>query len=226
MIPAERCDLRRMQEMFHDIAPRYDFITRTFSYGMDKKWKRDAVERTPLPPGSVILDLACGTGDFSRLAEARSARAISADLTFRMLAASSLDEPVCADAMQLPFASRSFDAVFIGYGMRNFPNLKGAVAEIRRVLKPGGTLATLDFFLPRNPLIRLLYLGWLYAQGAFWGLVLHGRPSMYTYIPKSLRCFVDRHSFAEMLSACGYRDVRVQSYVLGGIAVHWARRHS
>src|SRR6185369_6193977 len=102
---------------------------------------------------------------------------------------------VCADAGLLPFPDHSFDCVFVGYRLRNFPNLKVAVNEIERVTRPGGSLVSLDFFLPSNPVLRPLYLGYLYAQGAFWGLVLHGRPRVYTYIPDSLRTFVSMTTF-------------------------------
>ena len=120
-----------MRAMFHTVAPRYDFITRAFSYGMDKHWKRTGVERAHLPERPVVLDLACGTGDFSLLVSRLhpGARTVPVDLTERMLHLAhqrGLHNAVCADAGLLPFADASFDCVFIGYGLRNFPNLSGA----------------------------------------------------------------------------------------------------
>lgn len=229
MIPAERLETGRMREMFHTVAPRYDLITRLFSYGMDMGWKRLGVRGAHLPDAPRILDLACGTGDFSRLvSEAHpGAVTVAADLTHRMLQLareSDVDACVCADAMRLPFPDGHFDAVFTGYGLRNFPLLAGALAEIRRVTKAGGALVSLDFFLPENALLRALFVGYLYAQGALWGLLLHGRPSVYTYIPKSLRAFVSVGELNRMLAASGYGEVRWQSFILGGIALHWARR--
>jgi demethylmenaquinone methyltransferase/2-methoxy-6-polyprenyl-1,4-benzoquinol methylase len=215
--------------MFHTVAPRYDFITRAFSYGMDGHWKRTGVERAQLPPNARVLDLACGTGDFSLLVRQRypGARPIAADLTERMLQLArtrGLDQAVCGDACSLPFAANSFDCVFIGYGLRNFPNLAASLREIARVTRPGGLLVSLDFFLPANLLLRRLYLAYLYAQGTFWGLVLHRRPRIYTYIPDSLRCFVSIDEFSSLLRHTGYGKVSARSYILGGIGLHWAAK--
>jgi demethylmenaquinone methyltransferase/2-methoxy-6-polyprenyl-1,4-benzoquinol methylase len=218
-----------MRAMFSTIAPRYDFITRTFSYGMDRRWKRMGVERAPLPAQPVVLDLASGTGDFSLLVRSRypGARTVAVDLTERMLQLArgrGLPDAVCGDAGRLPFADASFDCVFIGYGLRNFPNLAVAVGEIERVTRPGGLLVSLDFFLPANIILRHGYLAYLYAQGAFWGLVLHGRPRVYTYIPDSLRSFVSVDDFSSMLRGAGYGQVDARKYILGGIGVHWAAK--
>jgi demethylmenaquinone methyltransferase/2-methoxy-6-polyprenyl-1,4-benzoquinol methylase len=216
-----------MREMFHTVAPRYDFITRVFSYGMDRRWKRAGLNLAHLPPHPVVLDLACGTGDFSSLVSQQYAgsKAIAVDLTERMLQLArtrGLRYTVCGDAGLLPFPDGCFDCVFIGYGLRNFPNLKMAVGEIERVTRPGGVLVSLDFFLPANPMLRKLYVSYLYAQGTFWGILLHGRPRVYTYIPDSLRSFVSIDDFSSLLRRAGYRQVSARSYVLGGIGLHWA----
>lgn len=215
-----------MREMFATIAPRYDFITRAFSYGMDPRWKRVALDRTALAPSARVLDLACGTGDFYRLVAARipQARVVAADLTAPMLRLAKLPNAVCADAASLPFASASFNAVFVGYGLRNFPDLEIALAEVRRVLQPSGYLVTLDFFLPRRRLLRRIYLAYLYLQGAFWGLVLHRRARIYTYIPDSLRSFLSAPEFSSLLEASGFTEIAARTFILGGIAVHWAKK--
>jgi len=216
-----------MRAMFSTIAPRYDFITRTFSYGMDKHWKRTGFARAALPDRPVVLDLAAGTGDFSLMVKERypGSRAVAVDITERMLQLArerGVRHAVCGDAGLLPFPDNSFDCVFVGYGLRNFPNLTVAVSEIERVTRPGGKLVSLDFFLPSNALLRPLYLAYLYAQGAFWGMLLHGRPRVYTYIPDSLRSFVSIDDFSTLLHRTGYRQVDVRRYILGGIGLHWA----
>ena len=216
-----------MRAMFSTVAPRYDFITRTFSYGMDRHWKRTGLDRAQLPERPVVLDLAAGTGDFSLMVRQRypGSCAVAVDITERMLQLArgrGVQHTVCGDAGMLPFADHSFDCVIVGYGLRNFPNLGVAVREIERVTRPGGSLVSLDFFLPANALLRPLYLAYLYAQGAFWGLVLHGRPRVYTYIPDSLRSFVSIEDFSSLLHRTGYHQVDTRRYILGGIGLHWA----
>jgi len=228
-LPPEKRDWRLMRSMFSTIAPRYDFITRMFSYGMDGRWKRRGVKMAALGEHATVLDLASGTGDFSRLVvEGRpGARPVAVDLTERMLGLArerGVPEAVCADATRLPFAAGTFDCVFIGYGLRNFPDLNAALGEIERVTRPGGLLVTLDFFLPAQPLLRKLYLGYLYMQGAFWGLLLHGRARIYTYIPDSLRSFLSIQEFTGRLESFGYGSVNARSFILGGIGLHWAAK--
>lgn len=228
-LPAEKQNYRLMRAMFSTVAPRYDFITRAFSYGMDKRWKRAGVRKAHLPQNPVVLDLASGTGDFSLLVKQQypGSRPVAVDLTERMLQLArqrGLSHAVCGDAGSLPFPDHSFDCVFVGYGLRNFPNLSVAVREIERVTKPGGVLVSLDFFLPANALLRQLYLGYLYAQGAFWGFVLHRQPRVYTYIPDSLRSFVSIDDFSRLLQKTGYAQVDTRRYILGGIGLHWASK--
>ena len=219
-----------MRQLFTTVAPRYDFITRAFSYGMDVRWKRLGVELARLPKEPVVLDLACGTGDFSHLIRERSpfAQTVAVDLTHGMLVLArerqAASEVVCADAVCLPFDDASFDCVFVGYGLRNFPDLSTAIGEIRRVTRAGGLLVTLDFFLPVNSVLRKLYLAYLYAQGAFWGTLLHRSPKIYTYIPDSLRCFISIPEFSRLLGREGYRTVGAREYIFGGIGLHWGVR--
>jgi demethylmenaquinone methyltransferase/2-methoxy-6-polyprenyl-1,4-benzoquinol methylase len=228
-VPAERQDSRLMRAMFGSIAPRYDFVTRIISYGMDRRWKRLGVAQATLPENSLVLDLAAGTGDFSKLVRERlpKARSIAMDITepmLRLARAQGLDEAVCGDACALPFPDATFDCVFIGYGLRNFPNLKTAVAEISRVTRPGGLMVSLDFFLPPNLVFREMYLAYLYAQGAVWGMMLHGRPRTYSYIADSLRSFVSIQDLSSLLERTGYAKVDTRGFILGGIALHWATK--
>jgi demethylmenaquinone methyltransferase/2-methoxy-6-polyprenyl-1,4-benzoquinol methylase len=218
-----------MRAMFSTVAPRYDFITRAFSYGMDMRWKRRGVEQATLPEPAIVLDLASGTGDFTRLVRERcpGVRSVAVDLTESMLRLArgrGVDEAVCADATRLPFGDDCFDCVFVGYGLRNFPNLKIALREMERVTRPGGLLVTLDFFLPSNMVLRKLYLAYLYAQGTFWGFLLHRRPRIYTYIPDSLRHFVSIPEFETLLESHGYRRTSGRTYIFGGIGLLWAEK--
>jgi demethylmenaquinone methyltransferase/2-methoxy-6-polyprenyl-1,4-benzoquinol methylase len=227
--PPEKQNSRLMREMFNTIAPRYDFITRAFSFGMDGRWKRIGVAKPSLPENARVLDLACGTGDISRLLLERipHARTISVDITERMLRIArqhGLADVVCGNAVSLPFADGAFDCVFIGYGLRNFPDLNAAIGEIQRVTKPGGMMVSLDFFLPANTILRRTYLAWLYTQGAAWGLLLHGRARIYTYIPDSLRSFMSVREFSSLLQRLGYESVNDRAYIFGCIGMHWATK--
>jgi demethylmenaquinone methyltransferase / 2-methoxy-6-polyprenyl-1,4-benzoquinol methylase len=229
--PVEKRDARLMRRMFGSIARRYDFVTRVFSYGMDRRWKRSSVERLALPQKASVLDLAAGTGDFSRLILDRfpAARVVAADLTEPMLRRAldrGIPHVLCADATALPLAPGSFDCVFVGYGLRNFPDLAAALREIERVMRPGGSLVTLDFFLPSNHLFRRAYLAYLYAQGAFWGLLLHGRARTYTYIPHSLRGFVSINELSALLARAGFHQIESRSFIFGGIGLHSATRQA
>ncbi len=218
-----------MRRLFGVVAPRYDFITRVFSYGMDRSWKRRAVEMAGLAERATVLDLACGTGDFSKLVHARRPQAITiaCDLTEEMLRLArqgGARDPVCGDAACLPFQDNSLDAVFVGYGLRNFPELAASIGELHRVLRPGGRLITLDFFLPENHFWRRLFLIYLYEQGAIWGWLLHREPRIYTYIPDSLQSFVTVPEFSRALASAKFHHVTALPFVLGGIAIHCATK--
>lgn len=220
-----------MREMFGTIAPRYNFVTRAFSYGMDRRWKRLGVKKAALREDAVVLDLASGTGDFSQLVREQLPRAkvVAVDLTEQMLRLArnrGLTEVVCGDATALPFAEGTFDCVFVGYGLRNFPSLNTALREIQRVTRPGGRMVSLDFFLPTNRVFRQLYLGFLYLQGAFWGVLLHGHPRVYTYIPDSLASFISIEDLTSLLEKMGFAEANARAYLFGGIGLHWAVKGS
>lgn len=211
------------REMFGEIAPKYDFITRALSFGRDKTWKNELVEKLPDIDKPNCLDLACGTGDLTfRLAQRFPAgHIVGLDLTEPMLAIArrrnSFEniEFVSGDMSQTEFADASFDIVTGGYALRNAPALRVALKEIRRVMKPGGTGAFLDFSKTSNQALQKLQLLILKAWGGFWGVTLHRNAEVYTYIAASLRQFPDSTRLKRHLKEVGFANIRSQKHFLG-----------
>jgi len=216
--------------LFATIAPRYDLITALLSYGQDRRWKRHLMDLAAVSPDDVVLDLACGTGDLLFVAAGRAHRAVGLDVTLDMLRlarakpAANAVGMVAGDMMALPFADARFSLVTTGYGLRNVPELSGAIQEIRRVLAPGGRLLSLDFNRPANALLRRVYLVYLTIVGSVLGLALHGDPDTYRYIPESIRHYPGAAGVADLLREAGFRDVRVVPLLGGLMAIHVARR--
>jgi demethylmenaquinone methyltransferase/2-methoxy-6-polyprenyl-1,4-benzoquinol methylase len=220
---------RYVRRLFSTIATRYDLITVLLSYGQDRRWKRRLVALAPLRPGIRALDLACGTGDIAYALQACGARGVGLDITLRMVELARAKEFTASkphflvgDMMALPFPDSSFDLVTTGYGIRNVPVIARALSEIRRVLRPGGLMLSLDFNRPSNPIVRAVYLIYLTVVGSTLGFVLHGDPDTYRYIPESIRrypgadgvCVIGRE---QGFASCDYVPV------LGGLmAIHRA----
>lgn len=222
----------KVREMFSLLAGRYDLINDVMSAGLHRKWKRDTV-RLALEgkTGRIrVLDLCCGTGDLAFLAEAASSGAAvtGADFTFPMLriarkrrmAANGRSRFAQADALRLPFRSGAFDALTIGYGLRNVADLERALAEMRRVLAPGGRAVVLDFGKPSNRLAALLYRGFLRTVMPLMGWLFHRDPETYLYIPESLRSFPAQKGIEEMMRRTGFVSVRYENRLLGTMGLN------
>jgi demethylmenaquinone methyltransferase/2-methoxy-6-polyprenyl-1,4-benzoquinol methylase len=222
--------------MFEVIAPRYDRFTRVFSYGMDRGWKRRLLAE--LPAGGthpLIVDLACGTGDLAALSAATlpAATVVGLDIAQRMIrnaAAVSRRSGTgrvrfaVGDMTRLPLPDASADVVTVGYGVRNAPTPAAAIAEIARVLRPGGLLLTLDFYRPPHALWRRLFLAYLRAAGNLVGWLWHGVPVAYGYIAPSVARYLTCEEYTAALRAHGFEVTRVDRILLGGIGLHVARR--
>ncbi len=148
----------RVRAMFDTIAPRYDLVNRVMTFGLDQAWRRRTVSALALPPGALVLDLACGTGDLSRLGVRRGYRVVGADLSAGMLAANRGDTPLVeADAARLPFPDGAFDGIVCGFALRNFTDLAATWPSRPGCCGPGGRLAVLEVGAPtsRAPACRL-----------------------------------------------------------------------
>ena len=229
---------RYVRTLFATIADRYDFITVALSYGLDRRWKRRLIAIAAPAAGSRVLDLATGTGDIAFAAAARGACVIGLDITQRMIelanAKIARDAPhsvrgatvrfVGGDMLALPFRAASFDVVTTGYGLRNVPDLTLAVDEIRRVLKPGGQLLSLDFNRPSNAAVRAAYLAYLTVVGGALGWVLHRDPDTYRYIPASIRQYPGAAAVVDLLHDRGFDRARYYPVLGGLMAIHHAVR--
>jgi ubiquinone/menaquinone biosynthesis methyltransferase len=221
---------RHVRQLFATIADRYDLVTRVLSYGQDARWK-DRLARVVAPqPGERALDLACGTGDIAFRLAGPGARVCGLDITPRMLQLAR-GKPALGsctwttgDMTALPFADATFDIVTTGYGLRNVPDLDAAVAEIVRVLRPGGRFASLDFNRPESPIVRAAYLGYLDIVGGSLGWSLHGDPAAYRYIPESIRRYPGARGVAERLTRAGLGEVSVSRLLGGLMSLHVGRR--
>jgi ubiquinone/menaquinone biosynthesis methyltransferase len=216
--------------LFTTIAGRYDFITRLLSYGRDQAWKRDLIGRAAIVPGDRVLDLAAGTGDLALAAAARGASVVGLDLAPRMVRLARAKPGagrvrfVVGDMTSLPLPPASVDVVTTGYGLRNVPDLDRAIAEIARVLRPGGRFLSLDFERPEHAGWRRAYFTYLTVVGATVGTLLHGDPDTYRYIPASLARYPGAAAVAARLRAYGFVSAAVVRKMGGFMAIHVARR--
>jgi demethylmenaquinone methyltransferase/2-methoxy-6-polyprenyl-1,4-benzoquinol methylase len=226
---------RYVRGLFATIADRYDLITVVLSYGQDRRWKRRLVALADLTSGVRVLDVATGTGDIAFECAARGASVTGLDVTQRMVeiargkgavSASGVSSVgpaprfVVGDMMALPFTSGSFDVVTTGYGLRNVPDLRTAIDEIRRVLKPGGHFLSLDFNRPPNAAVRSVYLSYLELVGGMLGWLLHRDPDTYRYIPASIRGYPGAAGVVRALQAQGFSQASFYPVLGGLLAIH------
>ncbi len=162
-LPQGEAKTAAVRAMFDAIAPRYDLVNRVMTFRMDVRWRRKAVASLGLPARSTVLDLACGTGDLCRELASQGMRAIGADLSFGMLAAARTTAPlVHGDALRLPLPDAAVDGVTCGFALRNFTDLAAFLAEVGRVVRPGGRIALLEVAEPENRVLRFghsIYFG-------------------------------------------------------------------
>jgi demethylmenaquinone methyltransferase/2-methoxy-6-polyprenyl-1,4-benzoquinol methylase len=207
-----------VREMFDRIAPRYDLVNRLMTLGLDKGWRRRAVASLELAPGSVVVDLACGTGDLVAESKAAGYRVFGVDLSFGMLACAppSGRPSVQADALRLPLPRGCVDGVVSGFGLRNLADLSAAFAETARVLRPGGRICLLEVDTPANPLLRLGHGIWFRLVVPRLGSALSDARA-YRYLPRSVAYLPSAGALAQLLEAAGFTDIDRRP-LAGGVA--------
>ena len=233
-----------VRHIFSEIAPRYDLLNRVLSLGIDRAWRRRALAALDWRrrPGGVYLDLCAGTLDVGALLTRQpgfGGVVVGADFAVPMLRAGlgkarparaaalrvpvprpATLAPVGADALALPLADRSADGAVVAFGIRNVADLDAALAEARRVLRPGARLVVLEFTTPPNRLVRAAYHAYFHHVLPAIGRVVSGHPTAYAYLPRSVAHFPREEALAERMRAAGFAAVRWERLTLGVAAIH------
>ena len=216
----------RVQGLFGDIAGRYDLLNSVMSLRLHYRWRSEAVRMLGLKPGDAVADVCCGTGDFAaplRKAVGVSGKIIGIDFCAPMLEIAKQKgvpmELSLGDACALPFASGAFDAVTVGWGLRNVADLDLALSEIRRVLKPGGRFVSVDMAKPKNGLVKA-------ASGAMFAILvpamgaIFGNKEAYKYLPKSTDRFASRDEQVAAMKRAGFAEATYTDMFFGNICIH------
>lgn len=203
--------------MFDAIAPRYDLVNRVMTFRLDVRWRRVTVRSLALRPGSRVLDLACGTGDLCRELAAAGLAPVGVDLSYGMLAAARTAAPlVQGDALRLPARDGASDGATCGFALRNLVSLPPFLAELARVVRPGGRIALLEVATPPNPVMR-------WGHGVYFGRVvpliggLVSDPAAYRYLPRSVAYLPGPDDLLAMIAGAGFTGVD-RRLLSGGIA--------
>jgi demethylmenaquinone methyltransferase/2-methoxy-6-polyprenyl-1,4-benzoquinol methylase len=222
--------------MFDSIAPRYDLLNHLLSAGIDRRWRKQAIDSLQLSGREVVLDVCTGTGDVAL--ESRrpggAARVLGVDFSGAMLALgvqktktagqSSAIALVRGDAMRIPARSETADAATVAFGIRNVQRPEVACAEMARVLKPGGRLAILEFGVPRIPGIRPLYLWYFRNVLPRIGQLISGHNAAYSYLPASVGAFQPPSEVVTMLRQAGFESVEAVPLTFGIVYLYTAVR--
>jgi demethylmenaquinone methyltransferase/2-methoxy-6-polyprenyl-1,4-benzoquinol methylase len=223
---------KQVQQIFSEIAPRYDLLNHVLSLNIDRSWRRRAVDELcwEAAPDGTYLDACAGTFDLALELAGRAGfagRVIASDFAHPMLVqgtpklSGAAVLPVCGDSLALPFPRDSFDGATVGFGVRNLSDLSAGLADLRRVLKPGGRLVVLEFTVPPNPVMRAGYLFYFHNVLPVVGRLVSGHPWAYTYLPESVKNFPGPQDLGVLFRGAGFSDVG-WSLLSGGIAaIHW-----
>lgn len=209
--------------MFDGIASRYDLLNGFMSLGLDRGWRRRLVDLCAVGRGSHCLDLCCGTGAVAREMTSRGARVIGLDASGAMVAAARARggaEFVQGDALAMPFAARIFDVVTIAFGNRNVASLERLYAEMRRVAKPGGRVASLEINRPSSPLLCRLFFLYFARVPALLARLCGADPAAYTYLPASVMAYPSPEEVAAIMQQAGLTGITIERHLGGAVVIH------
>jgi demethylmenaquinone methyltransferase/2-methoxy-6-polyprenyl-1,4-benzoquinol methylase len=223
-----RADLEKTPQqvasMFDEVAARYDLTNDLLSLGQDRRWRRLVVDAVGAGPGELVLDLAAGTGTSSAAFAERGASAVACDFSLGMLQVGRRRRPsmpfVAGDALRLPFADDSFDAVSISFGLRNVHDVDRALAELHRVTKPGGRLVVCEFSHPTWAPFRTVYVEYLMRALPAVARAVSSNPDAYVYLAESIRAWPDQPALAVRLQKAGWSNVAWRNLSGGIVALH------
>lgn len=214
--------------MFDAVARRYDLTNDVLSLGQDRRWRRLTVAAVDPRPGETVLDLAAGTGTSSVPFAEAGAHVVPCDFSLGMLTAGKARRPelgfVAGDALRLPFADASFDAVTISFGLRNVARTTDALAEMLRVTRPGGRVVVCEFSTPTWPPFRTVYTEYLVRALPALARLVSSDPESYEYLADSIRAWPDQRGLARLMRDAGWRDVAYRNVSGGIVALHRAWR--
>ena len=219
-----------VQNMFASIASRYDLTNTILSLGIHKIWRRKLLALANLPAHAKILDLATGTGDLLPILKEKHSHVVGSDFCFPMLSVGQKRPGhdsfplIQGDALKLPFAHSSLDAVSIAFGVRNFENLEVGLKEINRVLSPQGSILVLEFGQADLPVFSTIYnwySRWIMPKI---GKVLTGNEAAYTYLPETAASFPSGDKFIKILEKSGYQDTQIKKLFFGIAYLYVARK--
>ena len=212
------------------VARRYDLVNDLLSLGQTRRWRSVVTGVVAATAGQRVLDLAAGTGTSSAPLAADGATVVPADFSLGMLRQGRRQQPdlpfVAADALRLPFADESFDAVTISFGLRNVAGLQQALTEMHRVTKPGGRLVICEFSSPTNPLFRTIYRRYLGSVVRWASRAFSSDPAAYEYLGDSIVAWPDQKALAAELTAAGWGAAKWRNLTGGIVAVHVAIKGS
>lgn len=219
---------RQVASMFDQVAARYDLTNDVLAFGQTASWRRATVRALEPNPGDKILDLAAGTGSSTKPFDELGAFAIPCDFSIGMLTEGRKRLPnlpfVAGDALALPFADATFDAVTISFGLRNVVDTEGALREMRRVTRPGGRLVICEFSQPSNDVFRTVYLEYLMKYLPVVAEKVASNPEAYVYLAESIREWPAQDGLSHILSRAGWVDVQWRNLTGGIVALHRAIR--